>query len=111
MSDLAPAAGGEGSGEGEGEGGSFGDDVTLLRVDQDPFRTQPEQQFNLTENAGDEFGGGDEGEGIGGGDDGGTGDAGGDGTEIAGAVEDEESGSGEGDAPADPAPGTNFSDS
>ena len=111
LSDLAPAAGGEGSGEGEGEGGSFGDDVTLLRVDQDPFRTQPEQQLNLTENAGDEFGGGDEGEGIGGGDDGGTGDAGGDGTEIAGAVEDEESGSGEGDAPADPAPGTNFSDS
>ena len=51
LSDLAPAAGGEG----EGEGGSFGNEVTLLRVDQNPFRTEAKQQLNLTENAGDEL--------------------------------------------------------
>ena len=76
--DLAPAAGGEGSSE--GEGGLLGNEVTLLRVDQNPFRTEAGQQFNLTENAGDEQGGGDGDDG----DTGGGGDAGGGGTSTPG---------------------------
>ena len=39
---------------------------SLLRVDQSPFRTDPEQAFNLTANAGDELNGENDGGGIGG---------------------------------------------
>ena len=69
LADLAPAAGPGGEGEGgagEGEGDAFEGEVSLLRVDQSPFRTDPEQAFNLTANAGDELNGENDGGGIGG---------------------------------------------
>lgn len=56
--DLAPAAGSEADGGTGGEGDQTPTGpTTLLRVDEEPFRTEAEQQFNLTKNAGDEVGG------------------------------------------------------
>ena len=95
LAGLAPAAGGE------GEGGAIGEEITLLRVDQNPFRTEPEQQFNLTEIAGDELGDGGEGAGAGGAET----------TETIVTTEEDDGGSGEGAADPEPDSGTDFSGS